>query len=446
MAKGNKLPFWKVQHLRVAAKGIFMKVFVLNMRGEPLMPCTQRKARILLKEKKAIIYKYQPFTIKLTYATGETADACHIGVDTGSKHIGLAITSNNKVLFKGEVELRQDIKSNLDTRRIYRRSRRNRKTRYRKCRFLNRKRPVGWLPPSIENRIQHTFRWIDKFCSLVPKAVLHIEVGKFDTAKMIDPSLHGIDYQHGQTYGYYDVRYFVFARDNYTCQVCGKKDRPLHTHHIIYRSNGGTDRADNLITVCSDCHTSINHKKGGILYKWQMDHKNVKSYKEPPFMNILRRRIFKRYPDAYITYGSETTPNRKSIGLEKTHYNDAIVISGIKEISENPSDWLLIRQFRKKKRSLHEGIPRKGRKVPNIMQRRNSKNMPSYKGWYLNDAVTVLNQTGYITGFTSGKAYIKDIDEQYITLPNKSYKQVGIANLHLYCHNNNWQYITRSTV
>lgn len=79
---------------------------------------------------------------------------------------------------------------------------------------------------------------------------------------MIDPDLHGIDYQHGQTYGYYDVRYFVFARDNYTYQVCGKKGRPLHTHHIIYRSNGGTDKADNLITVCSDCHTSANHKKG----------------------------------------------------------------------------------------------------------------------------------------------------------------------------------------
>lgn len=182
-----------------------MKVFVLNMRGEPLMPCTQRKARILLKEKKAVIYKYQPFTIKLTYATGETTDICHIGVDTGSKHIGLAVTSNNKVLFKGEIELRQDVKSNLDAKRIYRRSRRNRKTRYRKCRFLNRKRPAGWLPPSIENHIQHTFRWIDKLCSLVPKAVLHIEVGKFDTAKMIDPDLHGIDYQHGQTYGYYDL-------------------------------------------------------------------------------------------------------------------------------------------------------------------------------------------------------------------------------------------------
>lgn len=112
-----------------------MRVFVLNMRGEPLMPCAQRKARLLLKEGKAIIYKHNPFTIQLTYATGETKQDCHIGVDTGSKHIGLAVTSKDKVLFKGEVELRQDVKSNLDTRRRYRRNRRNRKTRYRKCRF-----------------------------------------------------------------------------------------------------------------------------------------------------------------------------------------------------------------------------------------------------------------------------------------------------------------------
>lgn len=244
------------------------RVFVLNMWGEPLMPCTQRKARILLKEGKAVINKYNPFTIQLTYATGETKQDCHIGVDTGAKHIGIAVTTKNKVLYKAEVELRQDISSNLDSKRIYRRSRRNRKTRYRKPRFLNRKRTEKWLPPSLQSRINNAFRWIDEFSSLLPNPQLHIEVGKFDTAKMINPNINGVDYQQSQTYGFYDERYFVFARDNYTCQVCSKsKDKILQMHHIIYRSNGGTDRADNLITVCTDCHTSENHKKGGILYK-----------------------------------------------------------------------------------------------------------------------------------------------------------------------------------
>lgn len=422
-----------------------MRVFVINMRGKPLMPCTQRKARILLKEKKAKIYKYNPFTIQLTYATGETKQGCHIGVDTGSKHIGLAVTSKDKVLFKGEIELRQDVKSNLDTRRMYRRDRRSRKTRYRKLRFLNRKRTDKWLPPSLQNRISHTYRWIDELSTLVPNPTIHIEVGKFDTSKMINPDIQGVDYQQGQTYGYFDERYFVFARDNYTCQCCGKsKDKILQTHHIVYRSNGGTDRVDNLITVCTSCHTSDNHKKGGILYKWQEQHKKVKQYKEPPFMNTLRKRIFTKYPKAIITYGSTTTPKRKEIGLDKTHYNDAIIISGISEIKENLNEWLLIKQFRKKKRSLHEANARKGKKAPNRTQKRNSKNTPYYQGYYLNDKVSVLGQVGYITGFTSGGAYIKNADDEYITLPNKSYKQVGIANLKLLEHNNNWQYIRKS--
>lgn len=421
----------------------------MNMRGDPLMPCTQKKARILLKEGKAVIYKYDPFTIQLTYATGETKQDCHIGIDTGSKHIGMAITSENKVLFKGEIELRQDVKSNIDTKHIYRRSRRNRKTRYRQPRFLNRKRSDKWLPPSLQNRVDHTFHWIDTFCSLVSDPILHIEVGKFDTAKMINPEINGVDYQHGQTYGFFEERYFVFARDNYTCQCCGKsKDKILQTHHIIYRSNGGTDRVDNLITVCTDCHTSKNHQKGGILYKWQEQHKKVKQYKEPPFMNAIRKRIFARYPNAHTTYGSETTPHRKELGLEKTHYNDAITISGITNIKEDSKEWLLIKQFRKKKRSLHEATARKGRKEPNCFQKRNSKNTPFYRGFYLNDKVKVFGhgQIGYITGFTSGGAYVKNVDGEYITIPNKSYKQVSIKYLKLLSHNNNWQYVVKSAV
>lgn len=424
-----------------------MRVFVLNMRGEPLMPCSQRKARILLKESRAVIYKYNPFTIRLAYATGEAKQDCHIGIDTGSKHVGIAVASGNKIFFKGEIELRQDVKRNIDMKRAYRRDRRNRKTRYRQPRFLNRKRTDRWLPPSLQNRVNHTFHWIDTLSSLVPNPLLHIEVGKFDTAKMINPEINGVDYQRGQTYGFFDERYFVFARDNYTCQCCGKsKDKILQTHHIIYRSNGGTDRADNLITVCTDCHTSKNHQKGGILYEWQKQHKEVKQYKEPPFMNTLRRKMFVRYPNAVITYGSETTPKRKEMGLAKTHYNDAVIISGIDEINEDCSEWLNIKQFRKKKRSLHEATARRGRKTPNCNQIRNSKNTPYYKGFYLNDKVSILGKTGYITGFTSGGAYIKDNNEDYIKLPCKTYKQVSICKLRLICHNNNWQYIVKDAM
>ena len=419
-----------------------MRVFVKNMRGQALMPCSQRKARLLLKQKKAKIVAYKPFTIQLCYATGEAKQEVTIGIDEGARHVGIAIVSQNKVLAKGEVELRQDVHSLLLTRAQYRRSRRYRKTRYRKARFLNRKKPEGWLPPSIRAKMNANFAWIDKFYGLVPSPKLRIEVGKFDTAKMINPDIQGVDYQHGQTYGYYDVRYFVFARDKYTCQVCKKKGKILHTHHIVYRSEGGTDRADNLITVCSNCHTSENHKPGGILWKWMKERKKVKQYKEPPFMNTLRIRTFRKYPNAEITYGSETSHKRKELCLEKTHYNDAIAITGIESIKENPEECFWIKQFRKKKRSLHEATPRKGRKVKNVEAKRNSKNTKQLNDWYLNDEVICFGQRGWISGFTgTSSAYVTNRNGEYIRIPSKNYKQVNLSDLKPISHNANWQYV-----
>ena len=246
----------------------------------------------------------------------------------------------------------------------------------------------------------------------------------------------------GQTYGYYDVRYFVFARDEYTCQVCKKKNKILHTHHIVYRSKGGTDRADNLITVCSDCHTSEAHKQGGVLYKWMQEHKETKKYKEPPFMNTLRKRTFKKYPEAEITYGSETSPKRKELGLEKTHYNDAIAITGIETIKENSDSRFKIKQFRKKKRSLHEATPRKGRKTKNTTAKRNSKNTKQLKGWSRNDEVICLGQRGWISGFSgTTKACVIDYEGNYIKNPNKKHYMINLNNLKFVSHNNNWQYI-----
>ena len=147
-----------------------------------------------------------------------------------------------------------------------------------------------------------------------------------------------------------------------------------------------------------------------------------------------------------ITYGSETTPKRKKIDLDKTHYNDEIVISGINNINENDKEWLLIKQFHKKKRSLHEATVRKGRKTPNRDQKRNRRNTSCRQGFFINDKVFVLSKKGYITGFTTDGAYVKDDEDNYITLPNKTYKQVSISKLRLKHHNNNWQYIVKTTV
>lgn len=420
-----------------------MLVFIINKHGEILMPCKPQKARLLLQQKKAKIKSYRPFTIQLLYGSSGYKQKVRVGVDLGAKNIGIAAASQNKVLFKGEIELRQNVKKLLDTRRSYRRSRHYRKTRYRKPRFQNRKKNEGWLPPSIKNRLDNTFNWIDKFLSLLPNPALTIEVGKFDIQKMINPDIQGEEYQQGPTLGYYDVRYYVFARDNYTCQVCKKKSKALHAHHIVYRSKGGTDRAYNLITVCTDCHTPENHKEGGIFWLWMQEGKEFPIYKEPTFMNIIRRRVFLQYPEANITYGSTTTLRRKELGLEKTHANDAVAISGIETIKTDTDAMFQIKQFRKKKRSLHEATPRKGCKAKNTESKRNVKNVKYLKGFYLNDRVMLFDAVGYITGFTgSGMAYVKGIDGEYITSPGKPYKQVSLKDCKLINHNNNWQYWT----
>jgi hypothetical protein len=426
-----------------------MRVFVKNMDNKNLMPCKPSKARKLLKADRAEIVSYKPFTIKLLYKTSNYTQKTTLAVDTGMKNIGIAVTVNkNKVVAKGEIELRQDVKTNIDRKRTYRRSRRNRKTRYRQPRFQNRKRNKGWLPPSIQSRVESTFFWIEKFQNLLPDNTLIVELGKFDPHKLINPEIEGKEYQIGLTAGYYDVRHFVFERDNYTCQVCKKsKNKILNTHHIVYISKGGTNRADNLITVCTDCHTSENHKKGKILHKWMLEGKKVKKYKAPTFMNIVRKKFYQHFKNIKVTYGSTTKPKRKEIGLDKTHFNDAIAIADVNENFEDECfSNFKIKQFRKKKRSLHEATARKGRKTPNSNQNRNSKNTKKvshkkYGTFYLNDKVKVFEKIGFISGFTSGGAYIKDIEGKYLTVPDKDYKQISLKHITFINHSNNWQFI-----
>lgn len=410
------------------------------------MPCSQRKARLLLNEGKAKIIGYKPFTIQLTVPTGETTQETHLGIDTGAKYIGIAATSKNKVLAKGEIELRDDIHKNIQTRCELRRVRRSRNLRYRPSKFLNRSRKENWLPPTVQSKLNATFMWIDKLCDLLPSPILHIEVGKFDVQKILNPDITNEEYQNGQCAGYFDVRYFVFARDNYTCQVCKKQNKILNTHHLLYKSKGGSDRADNLITVCTDCHSSENHKEGGILYDWMMKNKKVKQYKGATFMNIVRKRIFQKYPNAIITYGSETSPYRKELGLEKTHYNDAIAISKIENIMENPKEYFYIRQFRKKKRSLHETCPRKYRKNKNTNAVRSNKNVPFRNGVYMNDMGICEGKIGWVYGFSGGEkgkdCILRNIKNNIIQISDRNKKSVSVpfAKIKIICHNNNWQY------
>jgi len=415
-----------------------MLVFIINKNGEPLMPCSNRKARLLLKENKAKIVNYKPFTIQLVYGSSGYKQETNLGIDTGSKHIGIAITSENKVLMKGQIDLRQDVKQLLETRKMLRRSRRSKKYRYRKVRFLNRIRKEGWLPPSIQSRINNTVMWMNKFYSLLPKCKLTIEVAKFDIQKIENPEIEGKEYQQGTMYEYRNRIAYLISREKGKCQFCKKeykKNNPWRLHHIFGKER---NRPEDWSLLHESCHKEIHVKK----LEKTLQNKKSKSYKESTFMNIIRNRLFNIFPTAKFTYGNITFQDRTNLGLEKTHYNDAIAISGIKQIKENSDSIFFINQFRKKKRSLHEATARKGIKIKNILSKRNSKNTKERNGFYLNDMVKIFDKIGFIFGFSNNEYYVKDIFGNYITIVGSTYKQIGFKYLRMIKHNNSWQLIS----
>ena len=419
-----------------------MRVFVMNMRGEPLMPTTQRKARLLLKADRARIYQYEPFTIQLKYGCGETKQDVSIGVDTGAKNIGIAIAANDEVIAKGTIELRDDVKGLLETRRACRRGRRSRNLRYRKSRWQYRPKPQEWLPPSIQSRVDNTMNWIDKFLKLVPNPKLIIEVGKFDIQKIEHPEIEGEGYQQGKMYQYRNRIAYLLARENGICQYCKSKKETgneWRLHHIWGKER---DRSEDWALLHESCHIEIHAKHE----EASLQKKKSKSYKESTFMNIIRNHLFERYPKARFTYGNITFQDRCDLGLKKTHYNDAIAITGTKKIKKNPSENFYIRQSRIKKRSLHEATARKGGKEPNRESKRNAKNT-SYKfGLHLNDRVEVYGIKGFVSGFDSGSVYVKNYDGDYIKKESKSYKQIPKKDIKFISHTRGWQYIASYTV
>jgi 5-methylcytosine-specific restriction endonuclease McrA len=299
-------------------------VYVLNMRGNPLMPTTQSKARRLLKQKKAKVVKRIPFTIQLIIATGETKHECTLGVDIGYKNIGLSVVSKKQELFSANVQLRTDISDKLSKRAMYRRNRRN-KLWYRKPRWKNRvnAKQEGRLMPSVKQKINSHIRIIKKIKSILPISKLVIETGLFDMTKMKNPNIKNWQYQKGDLYNFENVKAFVLSRDQHTCYFKKGCSNKLHVHHIKFRSNGGSDNANNLITVCEKHHNQIH--KGKLKLEKVGKFKKLKS---ATVMNVIQKRLLEYFQDAIETFGYETKVKSRELVLEKSHINDAFVIAG----------------------------------------------------------------------------------------------------------------------
>ena len=344
-----------------------MFVYVLDINGQPFMPTSRfGKVRRLLNSKQAKVVKRCPFTIQLLYEPATTiVQEVVLGQDTGSRHIGTACVANGEVLYQSQVELRNDIKSKMDDRRQARRNRRSRKCRYRKPRFLNRANSTkkDRLPPSVWHKVQAHIDEIE-FCSkILPVSKIVLEVSQFDTHLMKNPSLiseifkHWA-YQRGFNYEFSSRKEAVLHRDKYTCQICGKKHTRLEVHHIIYRSQGGTDDEDNLITLCEDCHEKIHN--GELVLNKKPRKMNLK---HATHMSIIRSQLLKVYPDAIETFGFITKENRNHLDLPKDHYIDACVIaSGGKEFILN-NEIYYKKRVAKQNRQMCKGI-RGEKKIP----------------------------------------------------------------------------------
>lgn len=337
-----------------------MRVYVINQRKEPLMPITPCKARKLLKQGKAKVVKREPFTIQLLYATGETKQDITLGVDAGSKIIGLSATTGKQELFSAEVELRNDIVDLLSTRREFRRTRRNR-LRYRKPRFLNRvySKNKGWLAPSVENKIQTHLKIISKIHEILPISKIIIEVASFDIQKIKNPDIEGEQYQQGEQWGFWNVREYVLWRDGYKCQgKKGCKNKILNVHHIESRKTGGNSPS-NLITLCESCHKDYHAGK------LKLNLKRGQSFKDASFMGIMRWTFYNRLKEIYsnvkITYGYITKNTRIQNNLPKEHRIDALCISGNPNV-KRLDYWYYIKQVRRHNRQIHKANILKGGK------------------------------------------------------------------------------------
>jgi 5-methylcytosine-specific restriction endonuclease McrA len=368
-----------------------MFVYVINQHGQPLMPCTPRKARLLLKAGKAKVVHAVPFTLQLLYGSSGYRQDVGLGVDAGTRHIGISATTENEVLFEAEVHPRTDIQALLATRKQYRRVRRSRKTRYRPARYANRKKPNGWLAPSVQHKVESHLKAIRFVGAILPVNRITIEVAQFDMQKIKNPSIAGEEYQHGPQYDFWNTRQYVLWRDEHRCQRCqGKaKDPILNVHHIESSKTGG-DSPDNLVTLCETCHTALhkNHLESTLT-------RRSSSLRDATQVNMMRWQVYEQAKalcsQVCLTYGYQTKQTRIATNLEKSHCIDARCISGHPQACSDGTSYLF-KCVRRNNRQLHKATIRKGG-----MRSRNTA--PRYvKGFRLFDQVRYEGKLCFIFG------------------------------------------------
>lgn len=395
-------------------------VYVLDKYGHPLMPTERHgKVRRLLNSSKAKVIKRCPFTIQLMYESMTNTQDISLGVDAGSKHIGISATTTDKELYAADIELRNDIVELLSTRREARRARRNRNTRYRAPRFNNRKREDNWLAPSVRAKVVTHLKVVNGVQKILPVSKIIVEVASFDIQKIKNPNISGTEYQQGKQLNFWNVREYVLFRDGHTCQCCkGKsKDKILNVHHIESRKTGG-DSPDNLITLCETCHKGYHN---GTL-KLPKTIRRGMSFRDATFMGVMRWSFYNKlkelYPNVKMTYGYITKNTRIENDLPKEHYIDARCISG------NPLARPLGYVYYQKKVRCHNRQIHKY-KINKGGVRKNNQAEYKVKDFRLFDKVRYKNKEYFVFGRrNSGFFDIRNLQGEKVNKGSISYRKI----------------------
>lgn len=409
-----------------------MVVYVLDRDGKPLMP-TKRCGWVAyaLKHGEAKVVRREPFTIQLLRDSTRYLQEVTLGVDTGSRHIGLSATTKKEELYSAQVELRNDVSELLTARRELRRGRRGRKHNwYRPARWSNRANQRDKdLPPSIKHRADSHVRAIKFVCKMLPISKVRVEIGKFDMQKIQNPEIHNEQYKKGTLTGWENLKAYAKWRDGYKCMACGKSPMTdssvrLEVHHIRRRADGGSDTPDNVVTLCHGCHEAHHQKKKVLKFKKPPTHKNEANMNS--MRQYLREAIFTEFDYRYVkqeyTYGYETAMARREHGIEKSHSNDAYCIAGNFTAAHNPHNVYLHKLVRRHNRKLHKNTIMKG-------GYRKANQAPKYvHGYRLFDSVRYKGMDCFVFGRrSSGSFDVRRLDGTRISA-GVSYKRIRPLN------------------
>jgi 5-methylcytosine-specific restriction endonuclease McrA len=363
-----------------------MAVFVLDKQKRPLMPCTEKRARLLLERGRAVVVRLAPFTIRLKDRIGGATQPLRLKLDPGSRTTGLALVRESETgdaetgalerlehgLWFGELAHRgQAIREALEQRRHYRRARRARKTRYREPRFLNRTRRDGWLPPSLQHRVETTVNWVERLQRLAPITALSQELVRFDTQAMQNPEISGVEYQQGELAGY-EVREYLLEKWNRTCAYCGATHVPLEIEHIQPKSRGGSDRVSNLTLACRPCNEHKGNRlieaflKGRPVLLKQIQAQAQAPLQDAAAVNATRWALLNALKTTGLAVetgsGGRTKFNRTRLDIPKTHALDAACVGAVDQVRDWNRPVLAIRATGRgaysRTRTFKNGFPR----------------------------------------------------------------------------------------